>query len=409
MTGEGTSNHSADGWGMADVLHPLGVTDFLDASWGKSYRVIRGTPRKFDWLLNWGEIETLLECGFPLENLNVVKNGEFLPDKRYLFYPATEPQGVVNGQGLYSQLSGGATLVLNSVDRHLPRIRQLTSNVANEFQANACINLYAGWRTQRGFTLHWDPQETLLMQIEGRKAWQVFAPTRPHPLKTDREEPNEPQGVPVWEGVLEAGDVLYMPRGWWHVPTPMNERSVHLTLTIVPTSGPDLLHWLFREMLEHPELRANTPRLTSMQEQQAYLARLRDLFAAGITDDLLERFYRHWDASAEVRSQICLPGPTSHPAPLADKTRLRLTVGRCLDLRPSQASGQCTVSAGGHSWHCSAEFEPALRLLNNITAVSLETLHGALPEQSAKAGLNVFLSILILGGAVFVDDDGLHP
>ena len=44
--------------------------------------------------------------------------------------------------------------------------------------------------------------------------------------------PLDKPDAPLWEGMLEDGDLLYIPRGWWHVATPLDEPTLHLTVGV---------------------------------------------------------------------------------------------------------------------------------------------------------------------------------
>ena len=72
-----------------------------------------------------------------------------------------------------------------------------------------------------GFAPHWDDIDAFLLQVEGRKYWKVYAP------ESDSDElPRESSGnfteadmrgrKPTFEGWLESGDLLYIPRGFIH-------------------------------------------------------------------------------------------------------------------------------------------------------------------------------------------------
>ena len=43
--------------------------------------------------------------------------------------------------------------------------------------------------------------------------------------------------MPVFDEFLEAGDVLYVPRGWWHEGLPIGEETCHVA---IGTHGPTL-------------------------------------------------------------------------------------------------------------------------------------------------------------------------
>ena len=78
------------------------------------------------------------------------------------------------------------------------------------------VNLYASWAATRGFATHWDDHDVFVLQVAGAKRWHLYGETRRFPLTRDAEPTVKPPRETVWSGVLEAGDVFYIPRGWWH-------------------------------------------------------------------------------------------------------------------------------------------------------------------------------------------------
>ena len=57
------------------------------------------------------------------------------------------------------------------------------------------------------------------------------------------------------EVVLEAGDVLYIPRGWWHNPMPMGCETFHLAIGTFPPNGYNYMEWLMKKVPEIASLR----------------------------------------------------------------------------------------------------------------------------------------------------------
>ena len=104
--------------------------------------------------------------------------------------------------------------------------------------------------------------------------------TRPFPLARDVETARKPEGVPLWEGTLEDGDLLYIPRGWWHVALPLNEPTLHLTVGIHNRTGLDLLGWLKERLREREDFRRDLPRFATRAEQAAHIESLRDQLLA---------------------------------------------------------------------------------------------------------------------------------
>ena len=120
-------------------------------------------------------------------------------------------------------------------------ITHLAESLERVFRVRIQVNAYAGWRTSHGFDLHWDDHDVFILQIAGRKKWKVYGMTRKYPLARDVEPATDKPDTPLWEGMLEDGDLLYIPRGWWHVATPLDEPTLHLTVGVNNPNGADLL------------------------------------------------------------------------------------------------------------------------------------------------------------------------
>lgn len=81
--------------------------------------------------------------------------------------------------------------------------------------------------------LHTDPRENLFCQISGRKFFRLISPihsenvyafkdgiitntSQVDVLNPNLEEYPDFSKVQCWDGVVEGGDVLFIPKGWWH-------------------------------------------------------------------------------------------------------------------------------------------------------------------------------------------------
>ena len=73
----------------------------------------------------------------------------------------------------------------------------------------------------------------LILQIRGSKIWHLYDGTDVAPHEMRRQEPVATAALPSPTDVrLEAGDVLYLPRGRVHAAEATSEVSVHLTLGV---------------------------------------------------------------------------------------------------------------------------------------------------------------------------------
>ncbi len=226
-------------------------------------------------------------------------------------------------------LREGATLVLDAVDELHEPVEALAEALEYELRERVQVNMYAGWRTSRGFDLHWDDHDVFILQVAGRKRWALYGETRKHPLAGDREVAPKPAGDPVWEATLQTGDLLYIPRGHWHVALPLDEPTLHLTVGIHNRSGVDFARWIAERMREREIFRADLPRLASIEERRRHAQLLREELLAACDADALERYLEEQDAMALPRARTGLPWTITHETlPEGTQTVLRWTAPR---------------------------------------------------------------------------------
>lgn len=87
---------------------------------------------------------------------------------------------------------------------------------------------------ETGLLPHYDTHDVMVLQANGSKNWQIFgrpvdAPTRGQPYERGLEP-----GEITREFAMEAGDFLYLPRGFMHVAEARDQVSLHLTVGIHP-------------------------------------------------------------------------------------------------------------------------------------------------------------------------------
>ena len=104
-------------------------------------------------------------------------------------------------------------------------------------------NAYVSFGGTGSFGAHWDTHDVVVLQLVGRKRWRVGPPTFPLPLPahTSRRSGEAAPSFSALDVLLEAGDLLYLPRGWWHEVTPLAEPSLHLSVGIYVPSVFDAL------------------------------------------------------------------------------------------------------------------------------------------------------------------------
>ncbi|MGH3467641.1 MAG: JmjC domain-containing protein, partial [Thermocrispum sp.] len=87
----------------------------------------------------------------------------------------------------------------------------------------------------------------LIVQLAGEKTWDVRAASREVPMYRDAAANDTPSEEVVWAGRLRAGEVMHIPRGFWHRATRADcgdGFSLHLTFGFVKRTGVSWVSWL---------------------------------------------------------------------------------------------------------------------------------------------------------------------
>lgn len=202
---------------------------------------LRGQP------FGWSDLDQVLAQLEPGEPVCRLFNQGLVPEPAYIEDCAEMGQRRrrFNKARFYGQLRSGATLVIDRFENVSIAARRLCAEVASFAGLPTLGNGYLSCGGRGTFGIHWDTHDVFAIQLLGRKRWQVFAPTFPLPLSHHRSEGAAADGVtrPVLDCVLEAGDVLYVPRGWWHQTLPLPEGSFHLSVGTYAATVYDYFMW----------------------------------------------------------------------------------------------------------------------------------------------------------------------
>ena len=315
--------------------------------------------------------------------LRLVRGGSFPAKTAFMRYEGKIPYVVP--EKLIEHLRDGHTLVIDAVDDMADGVMRLAEDFERVLHEGVQVNMYAGWREHQGFNRHCDTHDVIVLQVYGRKYWRIYEGGRPHPLKVDIA-PNEeaPQKV-VWEGMLEDGDVLYIPRGVWHEASAVGETTLHLTFGIHQRTGVNVMYWMAEQLRASTEFCAPLRRFASPEEQQAQLAELRRQFLELFDDDILARYYAYQDARAQSRGWANLPWSVEQNAPPPPDARITLAAPRELNLVRADAS--VTFDANGRAFTFAASAEPLLRTLARGPATVAELCNasdGALDGEAVQ-------------------------
>ena len=381
------------------IVSPLGADAFLRDYWLKNFVHIPGKAGRFTELLTWADLSDIIEQHRLMPpRIKLFKDGQAVDPAHYLT-PAMFGVPRLDAGGLAVCLAQGASLILDDAQELAPRVQELMQSFQGVLHTDTFTNLYAGWHSQKAFDMHWDPQEAIVLQLSGKKRWKVYRPTRLHPLKNDVEQPRQPVGEPVWDGVLSDGDVLYIPRGWWHVAFPLNEPSLHLTVSLTPPTGMDYLGWAVSRLRHHAEARASLP-LGGADAARA-ASEISSLLAGLLNGQSVSDFLGEWDANIRPTPHIRLPNaPYEQLSAVTDNCRIRLASLNRLSF--SAHGDDFAFIAGGRLWTVPKSLQPALTRLHNARDITVAQLVAGLSDPSARADLFKSLNVLAHAGVILV-------
>jgi ribosomal protein L16 Arg81 hydroxylase len=232
------------GFSLAWLLQPLAVEAFLDEIWGAThYHVKRSCADYFDCLLHGpSAVEQLLELFRPEPSaVRLVRREEKHNADTYQL-----ADGSLDLVRVRNDFADGYTVVLDSVEQYVRAIASLRHAIEVELNFATKINAYITPPGSQGFVAHYDEHDVLILQVQGSKLWHLYngADVPPHVMRC--QQPVDTAGLPLPTDLrLEAGDVLYLPRGRVHAAEATSEPSVHLTVGI---HAPTLLALVTREL-----------------------------------------------------------------------------------------------------------------------------------------------------------------
>lgn len=217
---------------LAWVLQPLPVQTFLDTVWSaRHHHVERSHAGYFDGLLPAPSIVDDLLERFRAEPSAVRLVKEGARTKGGAGY--RRAQGSLDTARIRADFADGYTIVFDGVERYVHTVAALSAAIEVELNFPTQVNAYLTPPHSTGLGPHHDDHDVLILQVRGGKSWRVYEGADVAPCELRREAAVETKALPPpAELHLNAGDVLYLPRGRIHAARTASEPSVHLSVGI---------------------------------------------------------------------------------------------------------------------------------------------------------------------------------
>jgi hypothetical protein len=253
------------------LLHPVALETFMGTNWERNfYRWTKADGRADDTYSSILTQQALREVlvkslatGAPAlkepmrqgEDVILVNNG------------VRSSRATVTGKtALRSMTQDGDTLVLQAAQYRAHSVAQMAEAFEEVLGFSCAVSAHLTPAGGRGLALQYDDTASLVMQAEGRQHWVVYKPLvalpRVHEQHVSAEELAGAKTEVVWDGVLEAGEMLHLPRGWpYEAVADGGSASMHLAVQV------SVFPWQTWEGLLHcgvthlrPPANADTPK-----------------------------------------------------------------------------------------------------------------------------------------------------
>jgi 50S ribosomal protein L16 3-hydroxylase len=286
---------------LSDLFAPLSSQQFVEDYLFRLPYSTTGSCRS--WCdFGWDAVGQVWSA--PGADSMIVRHGEQL---------ALEKEGFAAARKKFDE---GFTLAVRSAQKHDRRLALLAGDFESGFAAPVDVHIYCTPESQFGFSWHYDAEEVFILQLSGSKEYSLRKNTvRPWPLveTMGADLGYEKEIMPLMKCRLDAGDLLYIPAGYWHRAESVGE-SISLSVGVMAPPALDLFDALRTRLMRSVVWRQRLPVLGSAgglsaeTAQAAYECIIRNLAV-----DLQREFTSPGFMADVLASHSSAPGPTPRP------------------------------------------------------------------------------------------------
>ena len=156
----------------------------------------------------------------------------------------------------------GATIIFPQINLAIDELANFCRNLEFELSCKVQTNVYLTPRNSKGFKTHYDDHDVFIMQIHGKKNWNLYQQAVEKPFRGEPFDSSEHEaGKLNLNFTMEPGDCLYIPRGYMHDATNVgSEPSLHITVGLLVKKWADLMLEVLSEVaLNNSQFRESLP------------------------------------------------------------------------------------------------------------------------------------------------------
>jgi bifunctional lysine-specific demethylase and histidyl-hydroxylase MINA len=267
---------------LAELLAPISEDAFFAEHHDRAPLHVQGGAAKFAQVLSWRQINRLLDQThiWSAQSLKLVLDGVPVPPEQYCVRatgrdntPVLQPEARM----VAPWVARGASVVMNDVDSLTPGLAAVSDALEGAGLGKAQANVYISWKSHKAFPAHFDTHDVWAVQVEGEKIWNIWEGRAEWPIahagfRLAQEQHERAKGRLRGQVRMQPGDLLYLPRGWYHDALAEAESSVHIAYGVHAPLGVDLMNILLERAVYDSEFRKPLPRQDGSAAAQAALA-----------------------------------------------------------------------------------------------------------------------------------------
>lgn len=173
-------------------------------------------------------------------HLRVVKDGISTEEANYVIsYSYNNRSNFINIIDKYKLnrlYNNGSSIVFTHANRLSQRLDFFSKKLNSEIKLPNHLNFYFTPKDSQGYKIHYDKHNVIVIQLDGEKIWKIYnkVPDNKimepfmqnlHLLKKETENLI----------TLKRGDILFVPKGYFHDVSTNQKKSFHLTIGLNPS------------------------------------------------------------------------------------------------------------------------------------------------------------------------------
>lgn len=383
---------------LASLLYPVSVADFFREYWGKKPLYIpRNSRDYYRKVYSSEDIDDFLRFSAPVQGWNekVKMAIKFKMVSADVLFERSQPGFDYR---MIRKSQRAVSLIMNYIQEQNNRVARMAVAIeqalAGRIKGSVNVNAYLS-PGKSYINPHVDAHDELNLQLEGTKRWRVYEPRIPDPypgMPLDsgfdpvRKALFISGATPCLEVVLQPGDFIYMPRGFWHDPVNTDsEPSLGLTVGVHPICWLDTVMASAKAAAENsPALRQSLPVGLSSDSRGEQLLRegIGNFIAQGpegnVVAAVAANLRRDTPEHVDALEKLYCPSPEDITA-LEPDSLLSRPEEIAWSLQKSY--GLLTLMVGGREIGLRPELQAALELIHDGGSFAPEALPGEMSRQ----------------------------